>query len=141
MLPLPNLDDQTYDEPLEKAKNLAMKYYPAWMKLMGVSRRSKKPAETLVHIEGEELSLLFRHKLKAGSLCFETERPKYLIAQELAGMRSMRDDLSLDSVLAGQMDAMKTLHFLPFGMHPKTGTTCLFRFQQPLPPGKSLDLY
>lgn len=180
MLPIPNLDDQTYDELLDEAKNVVTSYYPEWtnfnehdpgmtllelfamlvesqqyyldqigdlnrskyLKLMGITRQSKRPAETIVHIESErQMALLQSHKLLAGKLCFETVGEKYLIGQEIASMCALQGEQMLDSVQVGQMDAMKAVRFLPFGVLPEAGGECVFRFDNPFPAGQRLDLY
>ncbi len=180
MLPIPNLDDQTYDELLNEAKNVVTSYYPQWtnfnehdpgitllelfamliesqqyyldqigdwnkgkyLKLMGVVRASKRPAEVFVHIEsGQDMSLLLGHKLLAGDLCFETAGEKYLLGQDIASILTIEDGQSIDSVQVGQMDTMKAVRFLPFGIRPKAGTQTLFRFDNPLPAGQKLDIY
>ena len=180
MLPLPNLDDQTYDELLSEARNVVTSYYPEWtnfnehdpgitllelfamlvesqqyyldqigeinrikyLKLMGVGRRSKRPAETLVKIDNREaFSLLLGHKLMAGALCFETQGERFLPEGHIVSLYAVRGETILDKAVLEQMDIMQAIRFLPFGAKPEPGTVCLIRFNGSLPADQKLDLY
>ena len=180
MLPVPELDDQSYEDILDEAMNTVVSIFPEWTdfnahdpgitilelfalmkestqfyldqigeenrekyrKLVGIRRRSKQPATTLVSFEtDEEKELLVGHKLNAGGICFETTERVWLVRNSLASCLAVRDEGILDILTEGQMEFGGAVRFLAFGDDPQPGDICYIGLEDYLPFGDRLQFF
>ncbi len=179
MLPVPSLDDQTYEELLSEARNVISSTYPDWtnfnehdpgvtllelfamlvesqqfymdqigrenrikyLKLLGLKRRPKLPAQTRVHVDSEyNLRLIKGSSLLAGDLRFEMLNNRCILAKDLKGAMAVCDEEKLDAVwLSGRR--RERIGFLPFGPEPKEGNACVIVFNEAPPENDHLALY
>lgn len=113
-----------------------------YLKLLGVSRRSKRAAHSLVQFQVDSnLSLLCGHKLNAGEICFETLHKKQLTESDVCLCISVYDEEEKDFFSRRQAEFGGGLHFFPFGKKPARGSQCYICFLQGLPTGEVMDIY
>ena len=113
-----------------------------YLKLMGIRRRPKQPAKTLVRMKvNEECELMKGHKLDAGGVCFETVTGSYMTTYDVAMCMAMRGDELLDQVTTGQMEFGGQAHFYMFGAKPDKGDACYISFGEQPPFGDPLHFY
>ncbi|MBO4395706.1 MAG: baseplate J/gp47 family protein [Eubacterium sp.] len=172
MLPVPELDNQEYDEILDMAINTVVSRFPEWtdfnahdpgitmlelfatikeseqymidqisrenrikfLKLMGIKRRVKRPARTLVFMRTDTpCELMQGHKLDAGGIHFETVGENFLSTYDIHMCIAMRGDEVLDQIAHGQMEFGGKDFFNCFGADPQEGDICYIGFdKQPL---------
>ena len=179
MLPVPSLDDQTYEELLSEARNVISSTYPDWtnfnehdpgvtllelfamlvetqqyymdqigrenrvkyLKLLGLKRRPKSPAETRVRVDTDRnLRLIKGSALLAGELRFEMLFDRCILAEDLKGALAVCGEEKIDAVwLSGRRKEL--IGFLPFGPDAKEGNACNFIFKEAPPENEYLSLY
>ena len=113
-----------------------------YLKLLGIKRRVKQPARSLIQIKAKESScLLCAHKLDAGNLCFENIRQKQLVKGDVSFCMSVYAGNIQDFISHGQLEFDNKLHFWVFGKTPRPESTFYLCFDEPLPLKKEMDLY
>ena len=113
-----------------------------YLKLLGVTRRSKTAAKSYVKFQTDEnRSLLRKNKLGAGNLCFEIQGRKQLIGGDIRFCSAFRGKQLTGYLDRGQMEFGHSLNFQPFGRKPQPGDAFYICFDRPLPEHTPLDLY
>ncbi|MCH5264620.1 MAG: baseplate J/gp47 family protein [Lachnospiraceae bacterium] len=113
-----------------------------YLKLLGMQRKTKKAAKSLVRLEAEEDMVLLRNnKLGAGSLCFEVQGRKQLVGGDIRSCLAISGGKPVDYLERSQLEFGKELGFRPFGTQPQPGDACYICFERPLPTGVPLNLY
>ena len=113
-----------------------------FLKLLGLKRRRKKAAKSIVRIQGEEdFSLLNRHKMLAGDVCFENCERKQILAKDICACISIRDSKVQEFVNRGQLEFGGKLHLYPFGNNVFPGGVLYLCFPEKLPVHIPLDIY
>lgn len=113
-----------------------------YLKLLGVTRRSKMAAKSLVKFQTDENQVLHKKsKLGAGNLCFEIQGRKQLIGGDIKSCSAFRGEQLTGYLDKGQMEFGHSLDFRPFGRKPKQEDTFYICFDRPLPEHTALDLY
>lgn len=113
-----------------------------YLKLLGVQRRTKKPAHSFVKIKADENYRLLRsHKTDADGLCFETVGAKQLIQNDLQLCMAVHNGQMQDMLYPEQMAFGGELYFKPFGENPVCGDSFYIGFEKALPDKVLLDLY
>ena len=105
-----------------------------YLKLLGIRRRTKAPALSLVlAVPEEDVTVLEGTRLYAGEICFEATCRKQLIRDDVTGCISGENS----RYFLGKED----LHLPLFGEKPEKGNCFYFGFSHGLPAGEPLDLY
>lgn len=113
-----------------------------FLKLLGLARRRKKAAQSIVKIQtGDAFSLLYRHKILSGDICFENESKKQILAEDICACISMQDNEIQSFVNRAQMEFGGRLQFYPFGNTVFPGGECYICFSEELPVQTPLDIY
>lgn len=113
-----------------------------FLKLLGLQRRAKQKAHTLVQLKGgENGSLLLSHKMMAGDICFENQKRKQLIAKDVAACLCICDGQMQNFITEAQLEFGELLRFYPFGEKENPPAQCYFYFQEKLSTRIALDLY
>lgn len=113
-----------------------------YLKLLGVYRRTKKPAHSFVKIRADgNYRLLQSHKTDADGVCFETVGAKQLIQDDLQLCMAVCGGQMQDMFYREQMAFLGELYFAPFGKHPACGDSVYLGFEKALPDKVLLDLY
>ncbi len=112
-----------------------------YLKLMGIRRRAKQPAESLVYIDcEEEVELMKGHKLDAGGICFETMHRVQLLTSNMLGCLAVRDGEVTEVLTSGQMEFGNRVRFFVLGEDPRPGDKFYIGFDKYLPFGEKLQL-
>lgn len=120
------------------SRNNRIKY----LKLMGIRRRPKRPAKTLIWMKTDQACELMKgHKLDAGGICFETVSGNFLTTYDVHMCMAMRGDELLDQVTTGQMEFGGHVHFYMFGADPQEGDVCYIGFDNQPPFGDPLRIH
>ncbi|MCI8377821.1 MAG: hypothetical protein HFH72_04785 [Lachnospiraceae bacterium] len=180
MLPDIVLDNEEFEEILNKSINTVVNTYPEWtdfnahdpgvtilelfaamkesqqffmdqigeenekkyLKLLGMEKRRKRPAHSLVQIEVKESCLLLAfHKLDAGGLCFETGRQRELIRGDICSCFAVCGDVVETFASRGQMEFGSQMRFRAFGKAPEQGNVFYICLEESLPEKVPLELY
>lgn len=113
-----------------------------YLKLLGITRRSKTAAKSLVKFQTDGNRILHRKsKLGAGELCFEIQGRKQLIGGDIRACSAFRGEQLTEYLDKGQMELGHSLGFRPFGREPRQGDAFYIRFDRALPEHTVLDLY
>ena len=113
-----------------------------YLKLLGVGRRTKAPARSLVKIrtEGDYL-LLKAHRIEAGNVSFETLQPKQLVRKDVRACLSVSGGQRQEEARGEQLEPGRGLRLRIFGSGQETGCQFYVCLEQGLPVGVPLDLY
>ncbi|RKI44385.1 hypothetical protein D7V86_01570 [bacterium D16-51] len=113
-----------------------------YLKLLGMQRKTKQPAESLVHIKADgNYGLLYGHRLEAEGLCFETAHKKQLAGEDVCGCMAVSEGKIEDFISRRQMEFSGILRFWSFGKKPAQGNTMYICFGERLPEKTLLDLF
>ena len=122
--------DQVGDENREK-----------FLKLLGMRRLHRRPAEGLLCVMPEEEFLLpEKCQFLAGDLVFESKERKQLASGDVQRCLFVRDGKLLGALGRGQME-FGSYRFPPFGDEPVSGDVFYVQFPQPLAKEKRFSLY
>lgn len=113
-----------------------------YLKLLGIQRKRKQPANSLIQIKADgDYRLLYGHKLEAESLCFETNHQKQLVREDVCSCLAVNQGEIEDFISRGQMEFGDALRFWSFGKEPVQGNILYIRFEGMLPVRVPLDLF
>lgn len=113
----------------------------AYLKLLGMRRRTKIPARTRVQVRPpEDITVLEGTRLWAGDTCFETEEKKQLIAGDAAVCISAGEQLFWKADRS-RLSLGYGLRMPAFGDRPEKGNCLYVGFDHRLPAGEPLDMW
>lgn len=113
-----------------------------YLKLLGIQRKRKQPAHSLIQIKADEdYQLLYGHKLAAESLCFETTQQKQLVRGDVCSCLAVCDGQTEDFISRGQMEFGDMQRFWIFGKNPAPENIFYICFTEMLPERVWLDLF
>lgn len=113
----------------------------AYLKLLGMRRRTKIPARTRVQVRPpEDITVLEGTRLWAGDICFETEEKKQMIAGDAAVCISAGDQLFWKADRS-RLGLGYGLHRPVFGEQPAKGACLYVGFDHGLPLNEPLDIW
>lgn len=112
-----------------------------FLKLLGIRRRTKRPASALVKVTPpEDITVLAGTKLYAGEICFEVQQRKQLIQDDVICCFAAGDQL-LQWAGREQLKAGYDLQIRMFGEQPKKGRSFYIGFSHPLPRQEQMEIY
>lgn len=113
----------------------------AYLKLLGMRRRTKIPAGTRVRVQTEEdVTVLSGTRLWAGDICFEADGKKCLTGGDIAVCLAAGEELFWQAD-RGRLLLEQGLRQPMFGKHPEKGCFLYIGFDKPLPQEEIMDLY
>lgn len=113
-----------------------------YLKLLGMRRRHKTPAHSLVRIKPEEDDLLLQaHKIEAGNLCFETLRTKQVVKHDVCSCLHVCRGKIQEEVRGEQMEPGHAFRFPVFGSGQERDSQIYVCLGEGLPVGVPLELY
>lgn len=113
----------------------------AYLKLLGMRRRTKIPAKTQVRVQAQEdVTVLPGTRLWAGDICFETDRKKHLTGGDIALCLAAGEELFWQADRS-RLALEQGLRQPVFGKAPVKGNCLCIGFERPLPQKEPLDLY
>lgn len=123
-------------------EQLGPSHYEQFFRLLGFSRKKRKPARLLAQPQKEMCCCIPPgSRFQAGGMVFENEEEENLLGGSLKQVQSMeKDGNNVETVRAFPLSAMGGMCFYPFGSDPMPGNLCRFSLAQPLEPGKLYHL-
>ena len=113
-----------------------------YLKLLGIRRKNKKAAHSLVWIESEEnYQLLRNHKLGADGLIFENIRKKQIVKGDITHCIAACDGQAEAMISIEEIEFGNMFHFCVFGENARPGKQFYLCCDKPLPLKVQLDLY
>ena len=112
----------------------------AYLKLLGMRRRTKIPARTQVRVQpAEDVTVLAGTRLWAGDICFEADRKKHLAGGDVSCCLSAGESLFWQADRS-RLRLGQGLRQPLFGEKPREGDCLYIGFEQALPAGEELDI-
>ncbi len=113
-----------------------------YLKILGMNRRQKVPARTLVEFRNLQGDLLLPQgtRLMARDIPFETEKSRFLEQVKLLECISFSGEGEQKSAVS-DLDQGSRMRFLPFGEVPQAGGQFLMKLDRALEPGREHTIY
>ncbi len=114
--------------------------YHRFLKLLGISRRTKKPARTYACVKFDgDILVVGGTKFYAGGMCFEAEKGTFVPSAQL--ICCVIEDKTRKTISKSELSFGGSLRIRPFPAEPSSDAAFYIGLSRPLPEGESIGLY